>query len=72
MRYRTNIRKRLQKHRELHLREVNKKSAYKVIDVTEKGNQSAGNDGNGIGTQDAIGDKVDLGLILRARVNELK
>ena len=36
MRYRTNVRKRLLKHREQHLREVNKKSTYKTIEIREK------------------------------------
>jgi hypothetical protein len=49
MRYRTNIRKRLQKHREQHLREVNKKSTYKAIEVNDKSNLKVSADGNGIG-----------------------
>lgn len=36
VRYRESVRKRLQKHREMHLKEVNKKSTYKTIDVKDK------------------------------------
>ena len=36
VRYRNNTRKRILRHRELYLKDVNKKSSYKVIDVKDK------------------------------------
>jgi hypothetical protein len=68
VRYRENVRKRLQKHRELHLKEVNKKSSYKTIEVRDKPSGQVVPDESIFTTR---GD-VDLSAILRARLAEIR
>ena len=65
LRYKTNIRKRVLKHRLEHLKDVNKKSSYKQIQVTEN-SSSTTNDG----TPDQQ-PTADMGIILKQKIDEI-
>ena len=71
IRYRENVRKRLIKHRDAHLKEANKKSTYKTIEIKEKG-QSPSLKGKLKEEQQPQSGKVDLGAILKTRVHEVQ
>lgn len=63
LRYRENVRKRLLQHREEHLKEQNKKSTYKTVEVAEKPQDLVDAE---------VSDTVDLASILKQRMVEVQ
>jgi hypothetical protein len=57
------VRKRLLKHRAMHLKDVNKKSMYKVVEIEEKNKKGGGElDGDNVfGPEE--GEEIDLAVI---------